>query len=168
MGGSLGAKSINEAVFNNLEKLTGENIQIIWQCGEFYFDKYKNCERSNVKILPFIKNMQAAYSAADLVIARAGATTIAEVSAMGLPVIFVPSPNVAEDHQYKNAEALVGNNAAVLIKDSDLKDQFSQVVLSLINNDSRLSTLKNNIKKFSKPDAARVIAENAIKLVESI
>lgn len=167
-GGSGGAKSINRAVAAVVNKLVAENIQLLWQTGKNYFEQYEKYESDSVKVMQFIDDISKAYSAADLVLARAGATTIAEVSLLGVPVIFVPSPNVAANHQFKNAESLQTDNAAELIKDSSLEERLFDKIKSLINNQEKLNELKNNIKKFSKPDAARVIAEDAIKLAEKI
>lgn len=168
VGGSLGAKSINEAVKNNIDLFIEKGIQIIWQTGGLYFEQYKAFNNGRVKVMAFIDDMASAYSACDLLVARAGATTIAEVSQLGLPVVFIPSKNVAANHQYKNAKSLVEGNAAELIEDENLSDKFFEKVYELINNENRLAELKNNIKNFSKPDAARIIAERAIKLAEAV
>ncbi|MCF8241099.1 MAG: undecaprenyldiphospho-muramoylpentapeptide beta-N-acetylglucosaminyltransferase [Melioribacteraceae bacterium] len=168
LGGSLGASSINNAVDENLEKLISGGIQIIWQTGKRYFDQYKNLENESVKVFPFFDDIENYYSACDLVIARAGATTIAELAYLGLPSVFVPSPNVAEDHQYKNAKSMVDNEAAILIKDNELGKKLVDVLVRLFNDSIQLQKLSDGIKKFSKPDAAKTIAENAIKLAEGI
>ncbi len=167
LGGSLGASSINTAVKNNLENLNKAGIQIIWQVGELYYDEYKNLENEFVKIFPFISNMSTAYSSCDLLLARAGATTIAEVSYLGLPVVFVPSTNVAANHQFKNAKSLFDVNAGLLIEDNELNSKLSEVVVNTINDVELLSTLRKNIKKFAKPEAAKNIALDVIKLAES-
>ncbi|MGD8778773.1 MAG: undecaprenyldiphospho-muramoylpentapeptide beta-N-acetylglucosaminyltransferase [Ignavibacteria bacterium] len=166
LGGSLGAGSINKAVKENLEVIIKNDIQVIWQTGKEYYNEYKDYESDKIKVNAFIDDMSSAYSAADLVIARAGATTIAEVSFLGLAVVFVPSKNVAENHQYKNAKTIVGNDAALMIKDNDLEKDFMEVTLKTINDENKIPLLKENIKKFSKPDAARIIAERAISLAE--
>lgn len=168
LGGSLGAKSLNDSVINNIEKFQKENIQVVLQCGKRYYNELKSIENSSLKIYDFIDDMPKIYSCADLIVARAGATTIAETAYLGLPVIFVPSPNVAEDHQYKNAKSLVDENAAELIKDNNLNEEFFDKVRSIINDDNRLTELAENIKKFSKPDAANEIAKRAITLAETI
>ncbi len=166
LGGSLGAGNINKALAANLEKIMRDGMQIIWQTGKNYFEEYKKLNSKNIKVYPFIENMTAAYSAADLVIARAGATTIAEVAALGLPVVFIPSTVVAANHQYMNAKTLEEGNAAIIIKDEELKDKLYTVVKSLINDSEKLAELKRNIKQFSKPNAAVEIAREAIKLAE--
>lgn len=165
-GGSGGAKTLNHAVAKSLDKLIQNDIQVLWQTGKVYFQEFKKYSQKNVKVLEYINDMSSAYSACDLVIARAGATTIAEVSLLGLPVIFVPSSNVAANHQYKNAKALVDENAAELIEDDKIEDKFYETVISLLNNQVRLNEFSNNIKKFSKPDAALNIAKSLIHLSE--
>jgi UDP-N-acetylglucosamine--N-acetylmuramyl-(pentapeptide) pyrophosphoryl-undecaprenol N-acetylglucosamine transferase len=167
VGGSLGSASINKAIKENLNSFINSGIQIIWQTGELYFDAYKNLANDDVKIFPFITNVEFAYSASNLVIARSGATTIAEVSFLGLPVLFVPSSNVAANHQYKNAKSLYDNKAALLLEDSELESKLFNMVLNSINDEILLNTLKNNIKKYSRPDAANIIARDIIKLAES-
>lgn len=166
LGGSLGARSINEAVKENLKVLIENNIQVIWQTGELYYEEYKSFETENVKVMSFVNNMSVAYSACDVVVARAGATTIAEVAYLGLPVIFVPSKNVAANHQYKNAMSLVENNAGLLIEDGKLIYKMKDIVVKTINDETLLEKLKTNIKKYSKPDAALKIAESLINLTE--
>lgn len=168
LGGSLGAKSLNDAIAENIEELQKNNLQLLWQCGSRYYDEMKKYENENVKVYSFIDNVADFYSAADLILARAGATTIAEVSALGLPVIFVPSPNVAANHQFKNAEALYKENACELIKDEEIKNQLTSKVVELIFDDEKLNKIKTNIKKFSKTGAADEIAKRAIELAEVI
>lgn len=168
VGGSLGAKTINEAIKNNLDDLLNLNIQILWQTGEKYYIEYASLESENVKVVKYLDDISSAYSAADLIIARAGATTIAEVAQLGLPVIFVPSPNVAADHQYKNAEVLKNVGAAELIRDSELNNSITKKVKTLISNDEALNELGENIKKFAKPDAINSIANEIINLARII
>jgi len=168
LGGSLGALSINEAVAENISKLIENEIQILWQTGKYYFDKYSNLNQKGAVVIPFAENMSDVYSVADLVLCRAGATTIAEVAALGLPVIFVPSSNVAANHQYKNAKSIEEKNAAIVIKDEEIKDKFLEVVLNAINDKERLTQLQKNIKEFSNPKAVETIAKNAIKFAEVI
>ena len=167
-GGSLGARSLNEAVKNNYEKLLRADIQIIWQTGELYFEEYRSFKSSKINVVPFFDNMSEALSAADLIVARAGATSIAELSYLGLPVVFVPSTNVAADHQYKNALSLEVENAAIILKDNAVSDKLYETVTTLIKDHNKLKTLSENIKKFSKPDAAKSIATSAIKMAERL
>lgn len=163
-GGSLGAYSLNEAVEKNLNKFLEHDIQIIWQTGKAYFNKYKNSKDENVLIIPFIDDMALAYSACDLLVVRAGATTIAEVSILGLPVIFVPSPNVAADHQYLNAKSIEEKSACILIKDNEVISQLGEKVVELINNKTLLSDLSKNIKAFAKPNASLSVANDVLRL----
>lgn len=164
LGGSLGARSINDAVKENLKKLLEQNIQILWQTGELYYEQYKHLENEHVKTFSFITDMSEAYSASDLILARAGATTIAEVSYLGLPVIFVPSPNVAANHQFTNAKSLCDKKAGLLIEDKNLSQDILKIVSESIKDTNLLNELKSNIKKFSKPDAAKNIALDVIEL----
>lgn len=166
LGGSLGARNINEAVLKNLDRLLALKIQIIWQTGKNYYNEYKSYQTQRLKIFPFISDMLLAYSAADLIVARAGATTIAEVSALGLPAIFIPSDNVTDDHQYKNAKALSDENAGELIRDNDAANMIYSKIVDLLNDDMKRKLFSENIKKFSKADAASIIAERAINLIK--
>ncbi len=168
IGGSLGAASINKAVAGNVKKLEEEGIQVIWQTGKNYYNKYKQFNSESVKVFEFIDDMNAAYSACDLLLARAGATTIAEVLVLGVPSILVPSPNVAGNHQYYNAKSLADKNAAVLLEDEKLQSELFSAVTGLITSDEKLSELKANSKALAKPDAAKVIAQRAIKYMERI
>lgn len=166
IGGSGGARTINEVVAANMNNLSENGIQIIWQTGQFYFEKYKRLENNDVKIFPFINDMSAAYSACDVVLARSGATTIAEIAYLGLPVVFVPSENVAANHQYMNAKALKVANAAELIEDKNLRDEFLPVINEMMTNVARQELMKKNISVFARPLAAKIIAESAIRLAE--
>lgn len=164
IGGSLGAKTLNESVANALNEL--QDIQIIWQTGKNYFDENKKYRSKFIWINQFIDEMNIAYSAADLVLARAGATTIAEITTLGLASILVPSPNVAANHQYFNAKSLADENAAILIEDKELKNCLASKVKLLISDDLKLNQLKANALKLGKPNAAEVIAKRAINLAE--
>lgn len=168
IGGSLGAGSINKSVSETIDNLTQAGIQIIWQTGHDYIQKYQVLNSEKVKVLEFIDDMNAAYSACDLLLARAGATTIAEILVLGIPSVLVPSPNVAENHQYYNAKSLSDKSAAVMIKDDELGTTLFSTVRELIYSDEKLSELKINTKKLSKPNAAKVIANNALKYMEAV
>ncbi len=168
LGGSLGAKTINDAMSENIKILEENSVQIIWQTGKNYFEQFKSMNSENVKVYDFIEDMNSAYSACDLLLARAGATTIAELLNLGIPAILVPSPNVAENHQHFNAKALSDNQAAILIEDKDLKKSLTKNVLDTLASEKRLSDLKMNALAMAKPDAAKVIAQNAIKFAEAI
>jgi UDP-N-acetylglucosamine--N-acetylmuramyl-(pentapeptide) pyrophosphoryl-undecaprenol N-acetylglucosamine transferase len=166
LGGSLGAASLNEAAANSVKKLEEAGIQIIWQTGNLYYKKYEALSSPAIWINSFIDEMNYAYSACDLLLARSGATTIAELLALGIPSILVPSPNVAGNHQYFNAKSLAEKNAAVLIEDKYIKEKLFDSVIDLIFNDQKLGELSKNAKLMSRPDAAVIVAGNAIKLAE--
>ncbi len=169
LGGSLGAKTLNESVLAYLNDLKGEDVQLIWQCGSFYVDKLQEELAGklpqNIKMLAFLQRMDYAYAVADLIISRAGAGTISELCVVGKPVILVPSPNVAEDHQTKNAMALVNKDAALLVKDSDAKKDLIPAALNLLKDAAHIAQLSENIKKLGKLDADVQIAEEVYKLV---
>ncbi|WP_312186411.1 undecaprenyldiphospho-muramoylpentapeptide beta-N-acetylglucosaminyltransferase [Sphingobacterium sp.] len=169
LGGSLGAKTLNESVVAFLDDLKDADVQVIWQCGSFYVDKLRSelLEKlpDNIKMMAFLQRMDYAYAAADVIISRAGAGTISELCVIGKPVILVPSPNVAEDHQTKNAMALVHKEAAILVKDSDAAKELVPKALSLLKNASSIVQLSENIKKLGKLNADVQIAEEVYKLV---
>jgi len=170
LGGSLGAHTINQAVTLSLDALSKLDFQVIWQCGQIYFKTAKSSFEkngsSNIILRDFITRMDLAYAAADLVISRAGAGTISELSLTGKPVILVPSPNVAEDHQTKNVMALLENKAAKLVKDIDAVETLIPMASVLIKNEKEMQILSENIKKFAAPDSASRIAEIIIKLAD--
>jgi len=166
IGGSGGAKSLNHAVANNIQKFEELGIQILWQTGKVYYNEFRRYNEKDVKVMEYISDMSAAYSVCDLVLARAGATTIAEVSMLGLPVVFVPSANVAADHQYKNAKTLLDADAAVIVEDKNVEKELFDVVSKLINDEEKKSLLKNRIAAFAKPNAGYEIAKRAIELAE--
>ncbi|MBS4033915.1 MAG: undecaprenyldiphospho-muramoylpentapeptide beta-N-acetylglucosaminyltransferase [Ignavibacterium sp.] len=168
LGGSLGAASINKVVADHIDELKKLNVQIIWQTGSQYFENYKNLNDERVKVLAFIDEMDKAYSVCNLVIARAGASTISELAALGLPSILIPSPNVAENHQYHNAKSLSDADAAILIEDKNLTENFINAVSTVIFVEEKLKNLSNKIKNFSKPDAANQIAKRAIKFAVAV
>ncbi|MGD0709805.1 MAG: undecaprenyldiphospho-muramoylpentapeptide beta-N-acetylglucosaminyltransferase [Bacteroidales bacterium] len=171
VGGSLGARTINESIRNNLELFTDNNIQVIWQTGKYYFDSAKsfvnNYLSEKIKVFDFINRMDLAYAAADIIVSRAGAISISELCIVGKPVILVPSPNVAEDHQTKNAQALVKTKAAKLIKDSDCRILLGKTVLGLAENITEREQMSKNIKSLALPGAADRIAEEILKLAEN-
>lgn len=171
VGGSLGARTINQAMAANTDLIKqNSQIQILWQAGKLYIEEYSKTETANcdnVKISKFIDRMDLAYAAADIVIGRAGALTISELCLIGKPAILVPSPNVAEDHQTKNAMALVNEDAAILVKDKDAKTSMLQSALEVLSNEERVRELSKNIKTLAKPDAAAEIAEEVLKLIKA-
>jgi UDP-N-acetylglucosamine--N-acetylmuramyl-(pentapeptide) pyrophosphoryl-undecaprenol N-acetylglucosamine transferase len=149
-----------------LDFLLSQNIQIIWQCGKLYLNDYsKYNEKENVQVVAFIDRMDLVYAAADVVISRSGASSVSELCIVGKPTIFIPSPNVAEDHQTKNAKAISDKNGAILIKESELEAQYETVFSDLISNESKQSELSQNIKKLALPNATKQIADEIMKLV---
>lgn len=170
IGGSLGARVINESIDAGLEVLAKNNIQLLWQTGKAYADKaadsIKKYSDKGLVTMPFIFTMDLAYAVADVVVSRAGALSVSELCLTQKPSILVPSPNVSEDHQTKNAMALVNNKAAVLVKDIEAKNELITTLLTLVNDSSLQQELKTNITKLSKPDAANQIADEVIKLAK--
>lgn len=164
IGGSLGARTINESIMNGLTILEQENIQVIWQTGKNYTPGAAK-ESASIKPHIFIYEMALAYAAADIVISRAGALSIAELAQVQKPVILVPSPNVSEDHQTKNAMALVNSDAAILVKDADAKDTLIDVAQSLLKNEMQQTQLKNNIASFAMPSAAEKIVDELLRVI---
>lgn len=168
IGGSLGARTINQSVIKDIEKIGNSDFQLLWQTGKYYYDDAKKVAEDskfkNIQVLDFIKRMDYAYAAADVIISRAGAGTISELCLVGKPVILVPSPNVAEDHQTKNAMALVNKNAAIMIKDIEAKEKLIATTLELINDEKLIKVLSENIKKMALHDSAKIIAEEVLKL----
>ncbi|SMO78622.1 undecaprenyldiphospho-muramoylpentapeptide beta-N-acetylglucosaminyltransferase [Solitalea koreensis] len=169
-GGSLGARTLNEGVLNHLEEFKDGNVQLIWQCGKFYYnslkEKFNEQDYPNVKLLEFVSRVDLAYAAADVMIARAGASTISELCLVKKPAVLVPSPNVAEDHQTKNAMALVSKQAAILVKDEIAKSELIPVTLRLLNNEDKKQKLAENLGKLALLNSADVIAKEILKLVK--
>ena len=169
-GGSLGARQINESVEGAFDMIKRQSeINYIWQVGKMYFDEY-SCgvvaALPNVTVLPFIERMDYAYAAADAVVCRAGALTISEIALINKPAVLVPSPHVAEDHQTKNAMALVSNNAALMVRDSEAKEQMISTILELLNDDKMQRNLVDNLKKMGRPNATSEIADVIFSLVK--
>ena len=172
VGGSLGARTVNESVRQHFDTVKANpDIQFIWQTGKYYNEEMKQALDAygplpNLKQMDFIADMGAAYKASDLVISRAGASSISEFCLIGKPVILVPSPNVAEDHQTKNAMALVNKNAAVYVKDSEAPDVLLRQAISIVRDDKQLASLAQNIAKLGLKDSADIIADEVIKLAQ--
>ncbi|WP_150451794.1 undecaprenyldiphospho-muramoylpentapeptide beta-N-acetylglucosaminyltransferase [Arenibacter lacus] len=166
LGGSLGARRINELIAEKLPLFSSLGIQLIWQCGKLYYEEYKKHESDAVRVLPFINRMDFAYSAADIIISRAGAGAVSELSIVGKPVLFIPSPNVAEDHQTKNAKAIADKDAAILIKEKDLESDFDAAFTQLVDSKEYRETLGRNIEKLAKPHATKEIVNEIEKLLE--
>jgi UDP-N-acetylglucosamine--N-acetylmuramyl-(pentapeptide) pyrophosphoryl-undecaprenol N-acetylglucosamine transferase len=172
VGGSLGARTINESMLRHLDLIKESGLQFIWQTGKYYSaeinEKLKGQDLPNLKVTDFITDMGAAYRAADLVISRAGASSISEFCLIGKPVILVPSPNVAEDHQTKNALALSTRDAAIYIKDAEAPDILLQTAIETVNDAAKLKSLSENVLKLALPDSANIIAKEVINLANGI
>ncbi len=171
IGGSLGARTINESIIECIETFEKNNIQLIWQTGKGFYQTAKeatiNYSEKGIKAFDFIQKMDYAYAAADIIISRAGASSISELCLVQKPCILIPSPNVAEDHQTKNAMALVNYNAAILVKDNNAKSELKSTIIKLISDDKECEKLSKNIAKLGMPDAALVIANEVLRLINS-
>jgi len=170
VGGSLGAKTLNESFLAELDKLERSDVQVLWQCGKYYREEVEARVKArgleHVKVFPFISRMDLAYGIADVIVSRAGAITISELCLVGKPVILVPSPNVAEDHQTRNAEALVEKDAAILVPDSEAVELLVDEMLGLIGNTEKQEVLSEHIKQLGIADAAERIASEVFKIVK--
>ena len=170
VGGSLGARTINESMLQHLDIIKSSDVQFIWQTGKYYSaeiaERLKGQEIPNLKVTDFITDMGVAYKAADLVISRAGASSISEFCLIGKPVILVPSPNVAEDHQTKNALALSTRDAAIYVKDAEAPATLLQLAIETVQDAAKLKSLSENVLKLALPDSAEIIAKEVIKLVK--
>jgi UDP-N-acetylglucosamine--N-acetylmuramyl-(pentapeptide) pyrophosphoryl-undecaprenol N-acetylglucosamine transferase len=169
IGGSLGAKTINESLFAGMEKIIDAQVQLIWQTGKFYYEDYKTRLKSldlrKVRLHDFLKDMDMAYAAADLVISRAGALSVSELCVARKASILVPSPNVAEDHQTKNTMAMVSRNAAVMVRDIDARKNLVNDALTLLFDPNRLNKLSENAGAMAKPNATEDIVNEIEKLI---
>jgi UDP-N-acetylglucosamine--N-acetylmuramyl-(pentapeptide) pyrophosphoryl-undecaprenol N-acetylglucosamine transferase len=165
LGGSLGARRVNQLIEKELEKFISEDVQIVWQCGKLYFEDYKKYNGNNVQVLAFIDRMDLVYAASDIVISRAGASSVSELCIVGKPVIFIPSPNVAEDHQTKNAQAIVDKKGALMLKESELDSQFSLVFEALLRDQGKQDQLSKYIKHLALPNATKQIVDEIVKLI---
>ncbi|MFN8167108.1 MAG: undecaprenyldiphospho-muramoylpentapeptide beta-N-acetylglucosaminyltransferase [Bacteroidia bacterium] len=171
IGGSLGARTINESIGNGLKEFAGKDIQLIWQTGKGFFQNARGLAMgysgAGIRIYDFIQRMDLAFAAADVVVSRAGASSVSELSLVGKPSILVPSPNVAEDHQTKNAMALVNAGAAILVKDQEAYHNLQKETMALINDSDRKAKLSANISRMALKNSARVIAEEVYKLIKN-
>ena len=166
LGGSLGSRRINQLIAKELTWLQAQGVQVIWQCGKFYFDEYRHYgDKEGVQVLSFIDRMDLVYAAADVIISRSGASSVSELSIVGKPVLFIPSPNVAEDHQAKNAQAIVDKGGALMLRENQLDTQFQPVFVDLITNTEKQQNLGENIKKLAKVNATKDIVEEIVKLL---
>ena len=165
LGGSLGARRINKLIETYLKKFREEDIQVIWQIGKLYFQEYKKYDSSMVITKEFINRMDLAYAAADVIISRAGAGSVSELCIVGKPVLFIPSPNVAENHQAKNAMAVTDHDAALMITEDELTERFDPCFFSFLQDERRLNKFAENIKKLALPNATSDIVDEVEKLV---
>jgi len=167
LGGSLGSKKINELIDATITTFKKLEVQVIWQCGSFYYETYKDKSTEHVQIHAFLNRMDLVYAAADIIISRAGALSVSELCLVGKPVLFIPSPNVAEDHQTKNALAISKKKAALLIKESELEKRFEIELSSLISSDLKQVELSRNIKSLGKPNATKEIVAEIVRIIEN-
>jgi len=167
LGGSLGARRINQLIEKELEFIKGLGYQILWQCGKAYYETYKEYIAPQVQVRAFIGQMQEAFAAADLIISRAGAGSVSELCLVGSPVIFIPSPNVAEDHQRKNAQAVVHKNAALMLLESELEAEFENTFKDLVSDPQRMRELGANIRKLATPTATADIVDELEELLKA-
>jgi UDP-N-acetylglucosamine--N-acetylmuramyl-(pentapeptide) pyrophosphoryl-undecaprenol N-acetylglucosamine transferase len=170
VGGSLGAGTINEAMFENIGTIKTQKFQVLWQTGKYYYgrilEKLGDNIPGNIRIVDFITRMDLAYNVADLMVSRAGAISISEICLTGRAAVLVPSPNVAEDHQTKNAMALVEKKAAVMIRDSEAREKLIQKVINLFANPDLIKELSENAKKMAMPDSTKLIGDEVNNLIE--
>ena len=166
LGGSLGARRINQLIESQLPFFESNNVQVIWQCGKLYESQYSIYDaKSNIQVHAFLNAMDLAYAATDIIISRAGASSVSELCVVGKPVIFIPSPNVAEDHQTKNAKSIADKNAAVLIKERELNSKFQSEFQNLIESKELRNELSQNIKQLALQDATKEIVDEVEKLL---
>ena len=167
LGGSLGSRRINQLIAKEINFITNQNVQVIWQCGKLYFDEYsKIIVGSAVQLTAFIDRMDLVYAASDFVISRAGASSVSELCLVGKPVVFIPSPNVAEDHQTKNADAIASINAALILKESELDEKFESIFSNLLSDNDLQNQLSRNIKLLALPNATKQIVDEIVKLIK--
>lgn len=163
LGGSLGSRRINQLIDEHSELIT-EDVQVIWQCGKFYYEQYQGKSNKSTQVHAFLERMDLAFAAADFIISRAGASSISELAIVGKPVLFIPSPHVAEDHQRKNAEAVVEKEAAIMIQEKDLESDFQAIWKKLSSDNVLQEQLSKNIKTLAKPKAT----EHIVNLIENL
>ncbi len=166
LGGSLGSRRINRLIEQKLEFFEANDLQVIWQCGKLYYEEYKKYDSDGIRVRSFLNRMDFAYAAADIIISRAGAGAVSELSIVGKPTVFIPSPTVAEDHQTKNAQALVAENAAILIKEADLDKEFELTFSDLLRSDTKRLQFGANIKALALPNATKHIVDEIEKLLK--
>lgn len=167
LGGSLGARAINEQVEKTIPAVKIKDVQWLWQCGKFYENEYRKYHSETVKVHPFINRMDLAYAAADVIISRSGALSVSELCLVGKPVIFIPSPNVAEDHQTKNAQAVERESGAIVIKETDLEDRFLDIFERLLQSPEKQKSLSENIRTLARPNATEEIVDEIEKMLNT-
>ena len=167
IGGSLGARAINELISKQLDFFTSHEVQILWQTGKLYYEQYKHLASKHIKVMAYIDQMDMAYAAADIIISRAGASSVSELCIVGKATVFIPSPNVAEDHQTKNALAITEKNAAILLRQTELDTKFQTELKNLIQDKERREALGAAIKKLALPDATQDIVDEVEKLLKN-
>jgi len=167
-GGGWGQSRITQLVEDPLPLFAELGVQVLWQCGKLYYDEYKKYDSQQVKVHAFIDHMEWAYALADVIISRAGASSVSELCVVGKPVIFIPSPNVAEDHQRKNAQAIVDKNAALLLKETAIQTQFLSLLDELHQHAQKREELSENFKKLAHPQATQEIIDQIIKIKDKI
>jgi UDP-N-acetylglucosamine--N-acetylmuramyl-(pentapeptide) pyrophosphoryl-undecaprenol N-acetylglucosamine transferase len=168
LGGSLGARRINELIEEQLPNFKKLGLQLIWQCGSLYYDRYKKYESEFVKVRGYLNHMEHAYKVADVIISRSGAGSVSELCLVGKPVLFIPSPNVAEDHQTKNAQALVNADAALMIQEKNLEIEFKQHFEELLASKKKMDQLGKNIKELALPRATEHIVDEIVQLIREV
>ncbi len=166
LGGSLGARRINQLIEANIDFFEAQNIQVIWQCGKLYYEQYKKYDTNKtIQVHAFLNQMDLAYAASDIIISRAGAISVSELCIVGKPVIFIPSPNVAEDHQTKNAKSIADKEAAILIREKDLEADFQKKFSALITDKTKREELSKNIEALALVNATRDIVDEVEKML---
>ncbi|WP_378182487.1 undecaprenyldiphospho-muramoylpentapeptide beta-N-acetylglucosaminyltransferase [Aquimarina sp. SS2-1] len=168
IGGSLGARRINQLIEKELEFFANKEIQVLWQCGKLYFEEYKKYnDHRDIQVHQFLDTMDLAYAAADVIISRAGASSVSELCIVAKPILFIPSPNVAEDHQTKNANAIVSQNGAKMLKESELDEKFKKTMTQLLESEAMQIKLTHAIKKLALPNATKDIVDEIEKIIEN-
>ncbi|MHA7056239.1 undecaprenyldiphospho-muramoylpentapeptide beta-N-acetylglucosaminyltransferase [Aquimarina sp. M1] len=166
IGGSLGARRMNQLVEKELDFFTKKEVQVLWQCGKLYYDEYKKYDDyKDVQVHQFLDTMDLAYAAADVIVSRAGASSVSELCIVAKPTLFIPSPNVAEDHQTKNANAIVNNNGAKMLKESELDEKFQKTILQLLESEAMQIKLTHAIKKMALPNATKDIVNEIEQII---
>ncbi len=168
IGGSLGARAVNQLISGHLGFFKKQGVQLLWQTGKLYYEQYKKHQSDEIQVMAYIDQMDMAYAAADVIVSRAGASSVSELCIVGKATVFIPSPNVAEDHQTKNAEAVTSKQAGILIKESQASQEFEDVLTALLTDEGQRKDLGENIKKLALPQATAHIVDEVENLIQSI